>query len=371
MQEDDRINILYYIPGFNFGGIETVFINTVKACQEKNIDFTLVMENQVESKQVQILRRLGVRVFKICKWSISSTNVVFFQLSEIIEKGQYDIVYCCNITRSILLFIAAKKYGIKNRVFHARTSRFDGTWIKRIIYRILLQLDIYYATHLLANSVESGDFFFGHKPYLVIKNGIDATSFKPKCDKIINRKAQENLTNMFVIGHVGRFTHAKNHKFLIQVFEKIARKKENARLLLVGNGPLFEQIKEMVTQKKLVDKVIFSGAKSDLAEWYCLMDLFVFPSVYEGFGNVVVEAQAAGLPVIASSNVPAAVNVTGTVCFLPLNIGAEKWAETILSKANTEVNYESYHAIELSEYGTAVATGELVSFYQTISRSGR
>lgn len=360
------INILFFIPGFEFGGIETVFINTVKACNDSDIKFTLLMEERKESNQVRYLRELGVEILKIKKFSYKNMIEIFRQLDLIFANKQYDIVHCCNITRSFLFFVVAKKHGVKHRIFHARTSRLDGGLLKRIVFRIMLTADILLSTQLLANSNESGISFFGKRKFIIIKNGIDAYSFKPNDKHRDIRKIETGLKDYFVLGHVGRFTEAKNHVFLIKVFESVAKECKNARLLLIGDGPLMGQIKDIVTQKKLEGKVIFAGARDDLPEWYCIMDLFLFPSTFEGFGNVAVEAQAAGLTVIASNNVPNSVNVTGNVTFLPLDVGVKSWAETVLSYEKAILDFNAYKVVEKSGYGAKKASDKLIKYYKKI-----
>ena len=138
--------------------------------------------------------------------------------------------------------------------------------------------------------------------------------------------------DIFVIGHIGRFVETKNHKFIIDVFNEIYNKNNKAVLLLIGQGPLVEEVKEKVNRLELTNNVIFLGQRNDVNEFYQAFDLFIFPSLYEGLGLVAVEAQAAGLKCVCSKNVPAEVNVTNNVSFIDLKESSAFWCDKILNK---------------------------------------
>ena len=169
------------------------------------------------------------------------------------------------------------------------------------------------------------------------------------------------IKNKFVVGHVGRFCYQKNHEFLIEVFKRVHDKDENSVLLLAGIGELQDDIKKKVSLFGLEDSVIFLGARNDIDRIYQAMDVFVLPSRYEGLGMVAIEAQASGLPVLASPKVPDEIKITNNVWFLPLNDNKDVWAKKVLgcrkiSRDNTSVEIEragfdiSREAKKLEEY---------------------
>lgn len=135
----------------------------------------------------------------------------------------------------------------------------------------------------------------------------------------------------FVIGHVGRFIELKNHRFLIEVFEKVVEHKPNAKLLLVGDGPLRKEIEMLCDSFGIREKVVFTGIRSDVPELLAAMDAFVFPSQFEGLGISFVEAQAVIPLCIASSTVPSDTAVSATVCFVSLEKDAEYWADVLMN----------------------------------------
>jgi len=143
-------------------------------------------------------------------------------------------------------------------------------------------------------------------------------------------REQYGLGTAFVVGHIGRFHYAKNHEFLLEVFREIKHKNAEAKLLLVGNGDLEDKIRTMVRELKLENDVIFTGAVKDPAPYYQAMDVMVFPSRYEGLPGTVIEAQAAGLPILISDTVTRDVDATPLAHYLPLSAGAKTWCDTAI-----------------------------------------
>ena len=165
-----------------------------------------------------------------------------------------------------------------------------------------------------------------------LQNGLAADDFTFNELVRQNLRKELNLEDKFVLGHIGRFSTQKNHKFLIDVFKNILKKKENACLLLVGgNGELLEQTKAYVEQSGLEDKVIFLGNRSDVPKLLSAFDVLVFPSFFEGMPNVVIEAQAAGLPCLISDTITPEADITGLVKYFPLEKSANEWAEEVIS----------------------------------------
>jgi glycosyltransferase involved in cell wall biosynthesis len=136
--------------------------------------------------------------------------------------------------------------------------------------------------------------------------------------------------NAFVIGYVARFIKEKNHSFLLDVFMNVLQKNNNAYLLLVGDGKMRDKIKKYIADSNISNNVLFYGVSKNVHELYSAMDIFVFPSLSEGLGLTGIEAQCAGLPVMASLFIPKTMQVTNLVKWLDLKIGAEKWAEKAL-----------------------------------------
>ena len=144
-----------------------------------------------------------------------------------------------------------------------------------------------------------------------------------------------DLNDKFVIGMVGRFHEQKNHKFMMKILRQVVNKNQNARLLLVGGGELDKDVRQWVSENNLDEFVIFTGVRTDVPRLLQGMDVFVLPSLYEGFGNVFVEAQAAGLKTIASlEGVPQSTKLTDLIEYVSLKKTPEEWADIILKYQN-------------------------------------
>ena len=220
-----------------------------------------------------------------------------------------------------------------------------------------------YATELFACSKLAGDWMFLGEYFDILYNAIDIKEYKYS-PVIANKLRQEfHLENCIVVGHVGRFNPQKNHSFLIDIFSECVQRNSNTKLLLVGDGEGRQKIQDKVRDLGIQDKVIFTGIRSDVNELLQAMDVFVFPSLYEGLPVTMVEAQAAGLPCVISDHISKECIVTsGLVTGKSLNESPERWAECVLQQSyrNRESHIEE---IRTAGYDISTAAKQLESFY--------
>lgn len=297
-----------------------------------------------------------------------NSNLIFYMLKliKIIREGEYDIVHVHG--NSALIFpelLAAKLAKCKVRIAHSHNTKCDHPVVNKFVQPLFNCL----YTHALACSVEAGKWMFKNREFEVINNSIDTKKFVFNED-VRNRTRKElGVDSNFVIGHIGWFNYQKNHEFLIEVFKEIAKEKEEAVLLLIGVGDLMSTIKEKVELLGLTDKVIFYGSSNDVKALIMAMDVFVFPSRFEGLGIVLIEAQASGLKCFASDSVPKLANVTGNVEFYSLEKSACLWAKDILDstfcveqrKTDSEKNVE---LIKTSGFDVLDVIKQLQSIYK-------
>lgn len=234
------------------------------------------------------------------------------------------------------LIIAAKKQNMRWRVIHAHNNNYSREFgLKDKIYEMFFKMTKdYFVSDFLACSPLAGNWLFGKSPYTVIPNAVPFEKFtfnSPVREKI--RKELGISSNAKVIGFCGRLVPQKRPVFVVDIFEQIQKKEPDAYLLILGEGELQKQIESKVESINATEKVILAGSVENVCDYMQAMDCFLLPSAFEGFGIVLLEAQAAGLPCFASEKViPEETNVTGNITFIDLKQSAEMWAEIILKK---------------------------------------
>ena len=223
-----------------------------------------------------------------------------------------------------------------------------------------------YLTHLFMCGTESGRWLYGAKnedQYIMLNNAIDAAAYAYDPEKRAEIHRQLGLTDELVVGHVGRFNSQKNHTFLLEIFTALLKKEFNAVLLLVGGGEDMPKMQAKAQTLGIAERVRVLGVRSDVAELMQAMDIFVFPSLYEGLPVTMVEAQASGLPCIISDKVPPECILTdGLVDIMPLSEAPETWAAKILEKRNI---LRTDHHTEITAHGFDITTEvvKLQKFY--------
>lgn len=329
--------ILEITGSLNCAGIETLLVNVLKKIDRSkfNIDFLVVADKKYF--YTDDVLKCGSKIYTYPFKKVYKILIPFFFLKEIfvLLKNRYDVVHCHFYFSSGIILFLAWLCGVKTRIVHSHNARemFAPKPLKKIFTKIMQKIIDAFATEKVACSRKAGLALYGeNSKFRIVNNGIDTNKFQYNIE-IRNKKREEfSIKNNFVVGHIGRFDEQKNHTFLIDIFYEITKYKENARLLLIGEGPLLEdKIKEKVKNLKIEEKVNFLGVRNDVNEIYQAMDVFLFPSKYEGLGIVAIEAQCSGLPCFISDCIPKEVIVCNTTT-ISLNKSANEWANIILEK---------------------------------------
>ncbi len=251
-----------------------------------------------------------------------------------LRDHHYDVVHIHSGSISVLAIMAevADKAGVKKVIVHSHCTGEKDDFKHRVLRKMASFSLRKHADVYCACSREAAEWKFEPRyanQALIVKNGIDAERFRYDAEKREQMRRQLGLADRFVVGHVGRFSRQKNHTFLVSIFEAVRKKCPEAHLLLVGAGDEMEHIRELVKSRGLAKDVTFAGSVTNVEDYLQAMDVFAFPSLYEGLGIVAIEAQCAGLPVVASDVVPGEVKF-GDVHFLPLSSDIEQWADAVL-----------------------------------------
>ena len=288
-------------------GVESVIMNYYRHLDHSKVQFDFICDEDSTRIPYDEIKKLGGRVFLVPKYQ--NLPKYLKALEKLFKENQYRIVHANLSTLSVFPLYVAKKVGVPIRIAHSHSTSNPKEWKRNLIKNILRPFSMRYATDYFACSEVAGRYLFGNKAFdqgevKIIHNAIDVEKFK--FDKVARKKLRKEfgiMDSTIVIGHVGRFVQTKNHTFLVDVFKKYHERNPDSKLLLIGIGPLENQIKDKIRKLDLVESVIFLGQRDDINKLYSVMDIFCLPSLYEGLPVVGVESQATGLPIIFSNGV--------------------------------------------------------------------
>ena len=313
--DKEPIRVLQVIGIMNRGGAEAMIMNLCRNVDRNRVQFDFVEHSQEAAAFDDEILSLGGKIYR-CPRYTGKNHLAYVKW----WKAFFD------------------KHAGEYRIVHGHIGS-TAINLKSAIYRIISFWTRYIADFFFACSDQAGRDRYGinvvkrKERYQVLNNAIDTQRFAFDLSTRAGIRKVFGYADELVIGHVGRFDAAKNQSFLLDVFSEIVKREPNAKLLLVGDGPLRKQIETKVAALGLSDRVIFTGVRSDVADLMQAMDILVFPSKNEGLPVTLVEAQAAGLPCVISDSIPKdAVITKNLVTTLSLQDSPEKWAEHVLSR---------------------------------------
>jgi glycosyltransferase involved in cell wall biosynthesis len=373
------IRILQVVGGMNRGGIETWLMHVLRHIDRDRFQIDFLVHTNEPCAYDHEIRLLGSQIIP-CRqpnhpW-VYSTN---FQ--QILKKyGSYDIVHSHVHHFSGFVLRLARQAGVPIRIAHSHndTSSIEvHTTLYRRLYLALMRrwIDRHATVGLAASRLAAANLFGqtweNDLRWQTFYCGVDLTPFQTLVDSE-NLRAEFGIpSDALVIGHVGRFEAQKNHEFLIQVAAEMAKQESKVRLFLIGEGLLRSEIQQKVTQMGIRDHVLFVGSRADVPHLMLgVMNGFLLPSLYEGLGLVLVEAQAAGLPCICSDVVPAEADIVKPlVQRMSLSQSAVVWAETILAIARNPIlrfiQKDSLCIVEKSVFNIEKSIKKLTEVYET------
>lgn len=357
----EQIRVLHVVTHMERGGLESMLMNYYRHIDRNKVQFDFLVHRFSHAAFDDELEALGGKIYRLPRlvpWSAKYLEALnaFFD-----EHPEYKIVHVHQDCLSSVILKVAKDHGVPVRIAHSHNANQDKNlkypiklWYKRNIPK--------YATGLLACGKDAGDWMFGSASYQIMNNAIDAAVYTYDPAKRAEMRQQLGLNDELVVGHVGRFNPQKNHPFLLEIFAALLKKEPNAVLLLAGGGDDMPKMQAKAQALGIGEHVRFLGVRSDVAELMQAMDVFVFPSLYEGLGIVAVEAQASGLPCVVSSTIPQEAYLTDLVFSEELSASPEKWANVILEKRNTS---RTDRSAEIAAHGFDITTEavKLQEFY--------
>lgn len=371
----DTVRILHMIGSFECGGSQAMILNLYKAIDRNRIQFDFIVDHPNLMDLAPAFKSLGAIVYEMPTFKGTNIAEVKAAWNKFFEQHpEYKILHTHVRSYASLYLPIAKKHGLITIAHSHNTS--NGKGLSSVL-KYLLQFPIRkQADYLFACSEMAGEWLYGKKAvkgdnYKVINNAIESKHFV--YNETVRNAVRSELVvqDCFVIGNVGRLVKQKNQAFLLRVFRDILSQKKDARLLILGDGELRDELVRLSQEWKISDAVIFLGSKTNVQDYYQAMDVFVFPSLWEGLGIVAVEAQAAGLPCVVSDQVPGEADIgAGLIQYLPLTDSTSDWCSAILNAGCGDRKDMSQQVIRAG-YDIADNAGWLQEFYLEIAQQNR
>ncbi|RZI50984.1 glycosyltransferase family 1 protein [Aeribacillus pallidus] len=334
-----KVRVLHIFARMNRGGAETLIINVFRNIDREKFQFDFLVHSEEEGHYDQEIKELGGNIYHV---SHPRKNILNFkkEVEKVLrENGPYDVIHSHIFTFSGYVLNIARKEGVPIRIAQSHTTkdRYSSGILRNIYRKFMKRLILKNATDLLGCSIEACKSLFGPECFnksntKIIRNGIDLESFKKVEEgSFLNLRDELHLNpEIKLIGHIGRFVEVKNHSRLIKIFSLLCNEIDNVHLVLVGDGPLKNEINDLIKQYGIQDKVHMLGIRSDVPEILANLDLFLLPSLYEGIPLVLIEAQAVGLKCIASNAVSSEVDIGAElVKFVDLDLDDTIWVKAI------------------------------------------
>ena len=369
------MRVLQVIGVMDRGGAETMVMNLYRAMDRERVQFDFLVHEQREGDYDAEIVSLGGRIFRAPRYN--GINGIAYRRcirSLFASHPEWRVVHGHIGSCAPLYLSEAKRVGAF-AIAHSHAQKY-GNGISGVAFNIAAHPVRRIADYFMACSKEAGLDRFGSSivegnRFAIVPNGIDVASYA--CDERVHveAKADYGLAGRPVVCHTGRLIPVKNHEFLLEVFARVVQSFPNAVLLLAGRGDLEEQIRARVNELGLKKAVFFLGVVDDVPRLLRAADVFVFPSINEGLALSVVEAQASGLPTIASTGVPELAVVSDRVCRMPLSSGVEAWATECVDKLRFSLSSERSDACDqVREHGFDIAdtSVRLAAFYETAKK---
>lgn len=361
----ETIRILHEIAKLDAGGVEALLMNIYRNIDRSRVQFDFLVHRDNGFYEDEVLK-LGGRIYRVAPFNPLKHGEYLKSMDNFFKRHKEYIILHAHSDLNFWPLMIAEKNGVPVRIAHSHNVKTNFNLKLLFMYYQKLRINKY-LTHRFACSMDAARWAFGknvsQKEVNIIKNGIMIENFKKNIEIRKEYRKNLNLEEKFVVGHIGRMVPQKNHEFLIDIFYELCKKRKNAHLVLIGDGPLANKIESKVKRLSLEKKVSFLGLRNDVNKIIQSFDAFVFPSIFEGFGIVALEAQAAGLWTYCSEYVPKDVDVSKLISHISLKQPPEVWADMILNNADQGTVIDGAAAVQDSGYDIIKVTKRIQKFY--------
>lgn len=332
--------ILHVIGSLDNGGSQVMVINLMRKLDHNKYIFDFVIDRRDELFFKDEVDKIGGSIYVCPQFTLKNViNFIRWWVKFLRKHPEYEIIHGhVRSTASIYLLIG-KIMGRKT-IAHSHSIS-SGNGISAVVKNILQFPIRYIADYFLACTAEAGCWLFGEQikeksNFTIIKNAIDTRGFY--YDRAIRSNTRKELridSDMCVVGNVARLYAPKNYVYLLKIFKKLNAMERRFCFLIVGDGPEKNELKQIVNEYELDKSVVFLGARKDINEILNAMDFFMMPSLYEGFGMSLIEAQSTGLMCLASNKVPMSTRLTSNVFYEDIDDNSiDKWCDFVVNNIN-------------------------------------
>ena len=374
---DNKVHVLIVVDYINSNsGVSSVVMNYYSHIDHLKIQMDFLLYKEPEEEYLEYFQKFGSRVYfsgypsEIGLRHYEKEIKNFFKT----HKNEYTVVHVHIPNAAFVVLKYAKKYGVKTRIIHSHNSRGADNRFKKMRNYLLNKIGISYANQYFACSKSAGEYLYGKKKnsqIVVINNAIELDKYCYNPESRTTIRKQLAVGDEILLGHVGRFSEQKNHRFLIEVANQLKKADFKFKLLLIGGGELEKDIRRQIEESNLNEFVIFTGIVNNVKEYMDAMDIFLLPSLYEGLPCVCVEAQANGLPCILSLNITREVELTDSIRFMNIEDPAV-WADMVMKMFDSGEVREKRHnnrKVTLSNYDIVVQGKNLEERYLSYGNS--
>lgn len=333
------IKVLVVAKDLQVQGISKVIMNYFHFLKDKDVEMDLAVGQPIEYIYKENIEKAGRKLYALPSKSTNSVEY-YLELYKVMKMKKYNIVHVhgnsATITIELFLGLLA---GIPVRIAHSHNSTCNHIIVHKTLKSIMRSL----CTDRFACSELAGRWMFGNCSFQVIQNCFDTSIFIFDKKKRDSCRERLQIGDAYVIGHVGFFNKQKNQKFVIEIFREYLKKNSNSRLLLIGDGETKDNIQMYAKNLGIANKVIFFGVTNNVAELLSAMDCFVFPSLYEGLGIALIEAQINGLPCLLSDVIPDTTKIGNYYYKMSLQNKASDWADRLMLLKRLSINREAFY----------------------------
>lgn len=366
-----KIKILMVLGNTRMGGVQAFILNVLEHINLNKFQIDLAINFYAEKNGIENeLKKYGCKIHLVPYFKVYNYMKFCKAWNDLLEKNHYDIVYAHSTNSASVFLKIAKEHNCKT-IAHSHSAGYRGNKLEQFIKRLFVKnvgkvSDYWFACSDIAAERLYGKDYKRYPHYYSIPNAINAAKYKFDVD--IRNKIRKDLgvdDSTFLCGHVGTFSAPKNHRFLMEIFSEVKKKRLDSKLVCCGAGALMPRIKNYAKDLGIIDDVIFAGVVNNSNEYMMAMDVFIFPSLFEGFPVSILEAQSTGLPVVMSDVITKEVDLSDLICRMSLQQSAFVWAEIIQHK-RVETREEYNKFVERTEYNIKTSITTLESLFANI-----